>query len=98
MSSAGHIFDMIRRIEANRAQVRSHREQAERMRRLYAQSGRSGSGGLRPDRVPPERSEAVRRRIRGEMLRERRRRRIAGGVAIAVSAVAAAWLMRALCA
>lgn len=75
MSFAGHVFDMIRRIEANRALLRTRHENAagQRMHYVGTEHGRPTS----ENPVTPERLAAVKQQIRVRARRERRKRVIA---------------------
>ncbi|WP_064976642.1 hypothetical protein [Alistipes provencensis] len=71
MSFAGHVFDMIKRNEANRAQLRKHREQAATLRGMYV--GDSHGHPTAEKAFPPEQVAATKREIREQARRERRK-------------------------
>lgn len=75
MSFAGDVFDMIRRIEANRALLRSRHENTAGERMRHAGRGESRPTSEKP--APPVRLAAVKREIRARARRERRKRTIA---------------------
>lgn len=75
MSFAGHVFDMIRRIEANRALLKSRHENTAGELMRHAGRGESRPTSEKP--VSPERLAAVKREIRARARHERRKRTIA---------------------
>lgn len=75
MSFAGHVFDMIKRIEANRALLKSRHDKA--AGELIRHAGRGESRPTSEKPVPPELLAAVKREIRARARRERRKSVIA---------------------
>lgn len=57
MSFARHVFDMIKRSEANRAQLRKHREQTAKLRAMYTGNDpdgrRTAEKTFPPSKSPP---------------------------------------------
>lgn len=92
MSFAGHVFDMIRRIEANRAMLRSRHENTARELMRHAGRGESRPTSEKP--VPPERLAAVKREIRVRARHERRKRTIAACIVGAAAIGALILLVR----
>lgn len=92
MSFAGHVFDMIKRIEANRALIKSRHEIAAKELMRHAGRGESRPTSEKP--VPPERLAAVKREIRARARHERRKRMIAAGIIGAAAIGALILLMR----
>lgn len=87
MSFAGHVFDMIKRSEANRAQLRKHREQTAKLRAMY--TGTDPDGRRTAEKTfPPEQIAAIKREIREQARRERRKRIV--GITILAAAGAGA--------
>ncbi len=72
MSFAGSVFDMIQRSEANRAAVRSRREKAAYMRKMYIGDARR-RGMLVEKPLAPEELAKIKEEIRQSIRRERRR-------------------------
>ncbi len=91
MSFAGHVFDMIKRSEANRAQLRKHREQAAKLRSMYVGTDPGGRQTTEKS-IPPEQLAAIRQQIREHARRERRKRAVAIVIAVAAGAGIVAYL------
>lgn len=91
MSFAGHVFDMIRRIEANRALLKARHDKAAGQRIHYVGTEHGRPTSENP--VPPERLAAVKQQIRVRARRERRKRVLAGCIVGAGAIGALIWLI-----
>ncbi len=93
MSFAGHVFDMIKRNEANRALLRARRDRQAHDRRRFGNTEHHPA--LHPA-AAPELVEAEIRRIREAALREKSRQR-RRGLLLAAGAAAALALLLHIC-
>lgn len=92
MSFAGHVLDMIKRIEANRALMHAHKDKAAKLRSLYYGSN-SDKRQTNEKPIPAEKLAAIKQEIRAKARREQRKQRIIAWILILLAAGISAYLI-----